>query len=86
MDWTEISAQLKGQLGGVVVLATVMIMVITDKLVWHKRLEAAEKRADRWEKIALDQMDLARTGVRAGEVASEALSRLPDVAREVSEG
>lgn len=61
------------------VLTLVALAVITDKLVWHKRLEKAEARADRWEAIALDALSSgAEAGVRAAEVAVDAVSALPD--------
>ena len=69
------------RLTAVVVLAIVAISVITDKLVWHKRLEAAEARADRWEAIALDALKAgAEAGVKAAEVTVDVVSAIPDPA------
>lgn len=60
------------------VLVTVATLVITDRLVWHTRLKAAEERADRWEHVALDAMRTGtQVGVRAAEVSSNVISRLP---------
>lgn len=71
------------QITVVSVLALVALAVITDKLVWYKRLEKSEARADRWEKIALDALRTgAQAGVAAAEVAADVVSALPDPARE----
>lgn len=67
------------RLGAAAVLTLVALAIITDKLVWHTRLKAAEKRADRWERIALDALTAgAQAGVRAAEVAVDVVSALPD--------
>lgn len=61
------------------ILTLVALAVITDKLVWHKRLEKADARADRWEAIALEALTKgAEAGVRAAEVAVDAVSAIPD--------
>lgn len=61
------------------VLVTVAVLVITDKLVWHTRLRAAENRADRWERIALSALSSgAEAGVAAAEVTAKMVSALPD--------
>lgn len=61
------------------VIGLLALAVITDKLVWHTRLKAAEARATRWEKIALDALTgPAQAGVRAAEVAVGVVSALPD--------
>lgn len=63
------------------VLIIVSVAVITDKLVWHTRLKNAEKRADRWETIALEALTAgAQAGVKAAEVAVGVVSALPDPA------
>lgn len=62
------------------VLIGIAVLVITDKLVWHKRLKAADARADRWERVALDALQTGtRAGVRAAEISSEVLSKLPEM-------
>jgi hypothetical protein len=58
------------KVGAVAVVLFVALMVITDKLVWHKRLKAAEARADKWELIALDAL---MTGARAGRCRADDL-------------
>lgn len=61
------------------VLIAIAILVITDRLVWHTRLHAAEARADRWESIALEALTMsANVSVKAAEVSSEVLAHLPD--------
>lgn len=61
------------------VLVGVAIAVITDKLVWHTRLKSAEKRADRWERVALEALQSgAQAGVKAAEVAVGVVAALPD--------
>lgn len=67
------------QLSGLVILAAVALSVITDKLVWHTRLKAAEARADRWEAVALNALTAgAQAGVKAAETAVDVVSALPD--------
>lgn len=86
MDIT--SSALAGLLngGGVVSVIVVMgLLVITDKLVWHKRLKAAEARADRWEQIALTSLGVAEKLTVHAEVSNEVLTRLPDPALEERE-
>lgn len=70
------------RLGALGTLLVVALAIITDKLVWHTRLKAAEARADRWERVALDALTAgAQAGVRAAEVAVDVVSALPDPAR-----
>ena len=65
------------------VLIGMAVAVITDKLVWHTRLKAAEKRADKWERIAIDALTTgAQAGVTAAEVAAGVVSALPDPSAE----
>lgn len=76
LDWLPLTAL--DRAGSVVIVLFIAGLVITDRLVWHTRLKAAENRADRWEKIALEALGTgARVGVRAAEVSNEVLSRLP---------
>jgi hypothetical protein len=68
-----------GDLTVVGVVVSLAMLVITDRLVWHTRLKAETARADRWEDIALKALATgASAGVRAAEVTSEVLSKLPD--------
>lgn len=70
LNWDKIT--------GVGAVVAVAILVITDRLVWHTRLKKAEADRDRWEGIALDLMKISHVGVRAAEVSSEVLGRLPN--------
>lgn len=70
------------RISAVAVIVIVAWLVITDKLVWHTRLENAEKRADRWETVALEALTAgAQAGVKAAEVAVGVVSSLPDPTR-----
>lgn len=66
------------EITGPAALALVALMVITDRLVWHTRLKAAEARADKWEGIALRAVGVAETLTVHGEVANDVLTKLPD--------
>lgn len=65
-------------LGSIVVL--VVLLILTDKLVWHKRLRVLEKRVERWEGIALTALGVADKLTVQAEVTNEVLTRLPDPA------
>jgi hypothetical protein len=81
MDFLTVGALDK--LSVVVVLAAVALSIITDKLVWHTRLKAETRRADRWEAIALEALQAgALAGVRAAEVAVDVVSAIPDPSRD----
>lgn len=63
------------------ILAAVAIAVITEKLVYYKRLERETARADRWERIALEALRTsAEAGVKAAEVTVDVVSAMPDPA------
>lgn len=67
------------RIGAVGTLILIAVMVITDKLVWHTRLAAAEKRADRWEAAALNALTIgAQAGVKAAEAAVDVVTALPN--------
>lgn len=66
---------------GPAALALVALLVITDKLVWHTRLKAAERRADRWESIALSSLGVAEKLTVQAEVTNDLLAKLPDPTR-----
>lgn len=69
------------RLGVVTTLSLFAIAVITDKLVWHRRLAREIERADRWESIALEALSSgAQAGVNAAEVAASVVAALPDPA------
>lgn len=77
-----ITAEVLNKLGMVGVLATIAVLVITDKLIWHTRLKKAEDRAERWEKVAIEALALGtQAGVKAAEVTADVVSALPDPAR-----
>lgn len=70
------------RIGAVLVIVSVAVAVITDKLVWHTRLKKAEERAARWEQVALDALSTgAQAGVTAAEIAAEVVGALPDPSR-----
>lgn len=75
-----------GEVTGPAALVLVALMVITDKLVWHTRLKAAEKRADKWEQVALSSLGVAEKLTVHAEVATEVLTRLPDPAADAPAG
>lgn len=69
------------------VLALVAIAVITDKLVWHTRLKAETRRADKWEALALEALQIgAKAGVKAAEVTVDVVSAIPDPSRDSRAG
>lgn len=77
------SLEVADRITAVGIIIVFAIFVITDRLVWHTRLERAEARADRWERIALDALATgAKSGVRAAEAAVEVVSNIPDPNRE----
>lgn len=74
------------QLGGSLVdfgsaapLVLVAVLVITDKLVWHRRLDAERARGDRWEGIALTSLGVAEKLTVQAEVTNDVLAKLPVV-------
>jgi len=69
-------------LSGVVVFAGGAILVITDKLVWHKRLEKVEEDRDFWRDTAIEALTTgAASGVKAAEVTADVISAIPDPTR-----
>lgn len=66
------------RLGAVTAFIIICLLVITDRLVWHTRLKAAETRAERWENAALEALKGAQAGVKAAEVAVGVVSAIPD--------
>lgn len=74
--------QVLDRIGAVTTVVLIALAVITEKLVWHSRLKAAEERAARWERIALEALQSgARAGVKAAEVTVGVVSALPDPAK-----
>ena len=72
------------QLFDMVVLVLVAGLVITNKLVWHTRLREESERADRWEQIAVEQMQSAKAVVAVAETTAKIVSALPDPHRTAS--
>lgn len=67
------------KIGTLAVLGLVALAIITDKLIWHKRYQAALARAERWEQVAIDALKTgAAAGVAAAEVAVDVVSSIPD--------
>lgn len=71
------------QLGAAATLSLVALLVITDKLIWHRRLRAVEAERDQWRGVALQALGVADKMTVHGEVATEVLTRLPDPGRSV---
>ena len=64
------------------ILAAGALLALTDKLIWHTRLEKAEDRAERWERIALIALSAgAEAGVKAAEVTVDVVSAIPNPAK-----
>lgn len=73
------------RIGSTTSFMIIAVLVITNKLVWHTRLKAAENRADRWETIALEALTAgAQAGVKAAEVTVDVVSAMPDPVRDRS--
>lgn len=64
-------------LTGIAGLVFIALLVITDRLVWHTRLEKAEARADHWEQIALRGLGVAERLTVASEAIAEAATSPP---------
>lgn len=58
-------------------IVLVALLVITDKLVWHKRLEKETARGDRWESIALQSLGVAEKLTVQAEVTNDVLAAFP---------
>lgn len=60
----------------------VAVLVITRRLIWYKdhlrELARAEKRADRWEGVALQLLGVSEKLTVSAEVVSAVLAKLPD--------
>lgn len=60
--------------------------LVRGELVTKSQLSAAERRADRWEAVALEAMRQNGRLIPAAEVAASALEKLPSAAQAASEG
>lgn len=69
------------QVTGYGVLVVIALLVITDKLVWHSRLEKAEKRVERLEGMLDRALGVSERSVVGAEVAADVVSKLPDPAQ-----
>lgn len=69
---------------GPAVLVFVALLVITDKLVWHRRLEKVEKERDEWKDAALRALGVADKMTVAGEITTQVMAQLPDPQREAN--
>lgn len=59
-------------------VALIVVLLLSDRLVWHTRLKKAEAQRDRWEGIALKALGVADKLTVQAEVTNEVLTRLPD--------
>lgn len=67
------------RIGSVTTVLLIAFLVISEKLIWHKRFDKLRDDRDRWQQIALDALTgPAQAGVRAAEVAVGVVSRIPD--------
>jgi 16S rRNA U1498 N3-methylase RsmE len=60
--------------------------LVRGELVTKSQLSTAEKRADRWEAVALEAMRQNGRLIPAAEVAASALDKLPSAVQSASEG
>lgn len=58
----------------------IVLLILSDRLVWHGRLTKVEKQRDRWEGIALTALGVADKMTVQAEVTNEIITRLPDPA------
>ena len=65
---------------GVIVMCA--LAVITDKLVWHKRLEKAERERDEWRDLALRSIGVSERMAGPVEVVADVMRRLSDPSAE----
>lgn len=66
-----------GTITGPAALVMIALMVITDKLIWHTRLEKCERDRQRWEDMALGMLGVAEKLTVQAEVTNEVLSVIP---------
>lgn len=81
MEW--LSGLPVGEITGPAALVLVAVLVITDKLVWHTRLAKAEAARERWERVALEVLDVTGRLTVQAEVTNDVLTAaLPPPPRE----
>lgn len=79
MDIFGLSIPTLDRLGAVTAVLIIAFLVITEKLIWHKRFDKLEKDRDKWQRIAIEALTgPAQAGVLAAEVAVGVVSSLPD--------
>ena len=82
MEFFGYDLNVLNELLAVPILAAGALLALTDKLIWHTRLEKAEDRAERWERIALIALSAgAEAGVKAAEVTVDVVSAIPNPAK-----
>lgn len=75
MDLLGIPVQGWGATG---LLALVVLLILTDRLIWHTRLAKAEADRDRWQETALRALGVADKLTVQGEVTTALVASLPD--------
>lgn len=78
----SISLGVLDRVGAVAVLMLVALAVITDKLVWHTRLKAAESRVERLENMLHESLVTTGRAVESAEVTSKFVTQLPPLDQE----
>ena len=69
--------------GGLVTF--VVLLILTDRLIWHKRLRQAEAERDEWRRMALESLGITGRVVGHAEVTHKLIERLPNPTREDEE-
>jgi hypothetical protein len=64
-------------LGGMALWTLIGYLMLTDRLVWHTRLNKEIARGDKWEGIALRALGVAEKMTVHAEVANEVLTAIP---------
>src|SRR5688500_18124756 len=68
-------------IGATGLLSLVVVLMLTDRLIWHKRLTKAEADRDRWQQVALNALGVADKLTVQGEVTTKLVAALPDPGR-----
>jgi len=75
-----IPLDLLDKFGALAIIVIGAVMVITEKLVWHKRLEKAEARVERLEQMLWDSILVSSKTVGTAEVTTDLVQSLPNLA------
>lgn len=70
------------EVGATSLMVLTVLLVLTDKLVWHTRLRHLEKDRDRWQGIALQLLGVTEKLTVQAEVTNAVMQRLPDPAKD----